>query len=91
MRVLQVIGSMDCGGAETFIMNLYRQIDKSEVQFDFVVHTSSDMYYQDEIYVLGGKIYRAPRFTGINYRAYGMFTSGRYRSLWAACGKFQPF
>lgn len=70
MRVLQVIGSMDCGGAETFIMNLYRQIDKSEVQFDFVVHTSSDMYYQDEIYALGGKIYRAPRFTGINYRAY---------------------
>lgn len=39
MRVLHVIGAMDCAGAETFLMNLYRNIDRNKIQFDFVVHT----------------------------------------------------
>ncbi len=38
MRVLQVIGVMDRGGAETMIMNLYRAMDRSDLQFDFLVH-----------------------------------------------------
>ena len=36
IRVLHVIGIMNRGGAETMIMNLYRHIDRSKVQFDFV-------------------------------------------------------
>ncbi len=36
VRVLQVIGAMDRGGAETMIMNLYRNIDKNKFQFDFI-------------------------------------------------------
>lgn len=39
LRVLHIIGSMNLGGAETLIMNLYRNIDRSKLQFDFVVHT----------------------------------------------------
>lgn len=35
LRVLHVIGKMDRGGAETLLMNLYRVIDRSRVQFDF--------------------------------------------------------
>ena len=35
IRVLHVIGAMDRGGAETMIMNLYRAIDRTKVQFDF--------------------------------------------------------
>ena len=38
IRVLQVMSSMNRGGAETMIMNIYRNIDRSKVQFDFVVH-----------------------------------------------------
>ena len=38
IRVLHVLGGLDRGGAETMVMNLYRAIDKSRVQFDFVVH-----------------------------------------------------
>lgn len=70
IRVLQVIGSMNRGGAETMIMNLYRQIDKSKVQFDFMVHTNQKGAYDDEIIKLGGKIYNVPRFKGTNIWTY---------------------
>ena len=40
IRVLHVFSRMDRGGAETMIMNLYRNIDRENVQFDFVVHLS---------------------------------------------------
>jgi glycosyltransferase involved in cell wall biosynthesis len=46
------------GGAETMVMNYYRRIDRSKVQFDFVVHRSERGAYEDEIESLGGKIYR---------------------------------
>lgn len=37
IRVLQVFSKMNRGGAETIIMNLYRNIDKIKVLFDFIV------------------------------------------------------
>lgn len=72
IRVLHVIGAMDRGGAETMIMNLYRNIDRERVQFDFMVHEERECDYDDEIDALGGHIYRVPRFNGLNvfeYRA----------------------
>ena len=38
LQVVQVLGRMDRGGAETMVMNLYRKIDRTKVQFVFVVH-----------------------------------------------------
>ena len=70
MRVLHVIGAMDRGGAETMIMNLYRAMDRTEVQFDFLVHEERECDYDAEILSLGGRIFRAPRFNGVNYYAY---------------------
>lgn len=64
VRVLHVVGSMHPGGIENFIMNLYRNIDRSKVQFDFITHTESDPAYVKEIESLGGKLYRLPRLTG---------------------------
>lgn len=60
IRILHIIGRMNMGGAETFIMNVYRNIDRSKFQFDFVVHTEEKCTYDDEIESLGGKIYRIP-------------------------------
>ena len=34
---------MDRGGAETFIMNVYRKIDRNKFQFDFVVTTDKNV------------------------------------------------
>lgn len=70
IRILQVIGVMNRGGAETMIMNLYRQIDKSKVQFDFVEHTYEQAIFDNEIENMGGKIYHCPRFDGKNYFEY---------------------
>lgn len=48
-------------GLETMLMNYYRHIDRSKVQFDFLVHHSARVAYDDEIEALGGKIYRVQR------------------------------
>lgn len=71
MRILHVIGAMDRGGAETMIMNLYRSMDRTQVQFDFLVHEQRVCDYDEEIESLGGRVFRClPRFTGANYLRY---------------------
>ena len=55
MRVLQVIGVMDRGGAETMVMNLYRAMDRERIQFDFLVHEQREGDYDAEIERLGGR------------------------------------
>lgn len=67
LRVLHVIGKMDRAGAESLIMNIYKSIDRTTVQFDFLVFTSEKGDYDQEILDLGGRIYRMPRFRGYNY------------------------
>ena len=58
MRVLFLDTVMDRGGAEAMTMNYYRNIDRSKVQFDFLVHREYKAAYEDEITALGGRIYR---------------------------------
>lgn len=60
IRILQVFTVLNRGGAETMIMNYYRHIDRSKVQFDFLVHRSQPGAYEEEIKKLGGRIYRMP-------------------------------
>ena len=69
-RVLHVFGRLNRGGAETMVMNLYRNIDRSKVQFDFIVHTTDKCDYYDEIKSLGGKIYSIPAYIGKNHFQY---------------------
>lgn len=70
VRVLQVVTHMNRGGLETMIMNYYRNIDREQIQFDFLVHRQERADYDDEIEKLGGKIYRLPRLNpfGRTYR-----------------------
>lgn len=60
VRVLNLFTIMNRGGAETMVMNYYRNIDRTKVQFDFMVHRQERGAYDDEIEALGGKIYRMP-------------------------------
>lgn len=64
IRVLHVIGIMNRGGAEAMIMNLYRNIDRDRVQFDFVENSPEKGVYEDEIHSLGGRIFHCPKFKG---------------------------
>ncbi len=61
IRVLQVVTHMERGGLESMLMNYYRHIDRTQVQFDFLVHRQERAAFDDEIEALGGKIYRLPR------------------------------
>lgn len=70
IRVLQVLGTTDLGGAESRTMDLYRNMDRERVQFDFAVHTGQKGYFDEEIESLGGHIYRLPKFRVYNWRAY---------------------
>ena len=56
-RVLHVVNRMGYGGIETFLMNIYRNINKNEIQFDFAVHTHIPGDYDEEIKQMGGNIY----------------------------------
>ena len=66
IRVLMVVGSLDCGGAESLVMNLFRNIDRSKIVFDFAVHTDYPGFFADEVEALGGKIYHFPKYRIIN-------------------------
>lgn len=56
-RLLCIVGKMDTGGAETFLMKIYRNIDRSKFQMDFCVSDSEPGIYDTEILSLGGKIF----------------------------------
>lgn len=58
IRILNIVPNMRAAGIETFIMNVYRNINRDKVQFDFLVHSSKKEFFDDEIEKLGGKIYR---------------------------------
>lgn len=70
IRVLQVVTIMNRGGLETMIMNYYRKIDRTKIQFDFIVHRMERGDYDDEIEAMGGKIYRMVNIRPGNYHKY---------------------
>lgn len=70
IRVLQVLTAMNRAGTETMLMNLYRAVDRSRIQFDFAVSTTNHCDYDDEIEALGGSIIHYPLYTGKNHIAY---------------------
>jgi len=56
IKVAHVLGKMDRGGAETWLMHVLRTIDREKYQLDFIVHTIEPGDYDEEIIQLGSKI-----------------------------------
>lgn len=75
-RILHIVGSMNRAGAETMVMNLYRQIDRDRYQFDFIYFTPQKCDYDDEITKMGGKIYRVfPKSRRVFARYFNYYTT----------------
>lgn len=55
-RVLHVVGAMNRGGAETMIMSMYRALDRTRLQFDFLELQSGPSDYREEILSMGGRL-----------------------------------
>lgn len=74
IHVLHVVGQMNYGGTEAFLMNLLRIIDRESFQFDFVEQTTEECAHDKEIISLGSTIYRCPHI--------GLMSLGNYRKWW---------
>jgi len=66
IRVLHMIGSLNIGGSQSMVLNLYQKIDRNRVQFDFLVDHHNDLMLAKKITELGGRIYFMPPFKGYN-------------------------
>lgn len=62
IRVAHVIGKMVGGGVEAVIMNFYRCLDRSQVQFDFIIDSDSTVVPAEEIGDLGGRVFEVPPY-----------------------------
>lgn len=55
IRIAQIVGKMNSGGVESFIMNYYRNINRDKIQFDFIVDENSTLPQKKEIEEMGRK------------------------------------
>ena len=58
IRVLHILQRMEAGGTQALLMNIYRKIDRTKVQFDFWVVYKEKQFYDDEIESMGGHVYK---------------------------------
>lgn len=63
IRVCEFVGNMNGGGVEAVVMNYYRHVDRSRVQFDFVVTESSTIVPREEMESLGARVFTVPAYT----------------------------
>lgn len=73
IRVLNLFTIMNRGGAESMVMNYYRNMDRTKIQFDFMVHRQEKGAFDDEIEALGGRIFHALPVYPQNYFKYKKF------------------
>lgn len=64
IRILHMIAALEMGGSQALVMNLYRHMDREQIQFDFVLDHPDRDDYAEEVKALGGRIYTMPGFHG---------------------------
>ena len=57
IRVLHVLGALDSGGVSNFVMNAYRQLDRTQVQFDFAMTSGKTGLFDEQVQAMGGRIF----------------------------------
>jgi len=65
IKVLQVVGAMNRAGTETMLMNIYRNINREKIQFDFISYSGQEAHYDQEIKRLGGRVIRLSNTSSI--------------------------
>ncbi len=60
IRILHVVGILQRGGVETWLMHVLRQLDRNQIQIDFLVQTNIPGAYDAEVEALGCRIWRCP-------------------------------
>lgn len=83
-RLLCILSSLDAGGAETFLMKIYRALPPAAYQLDFVVSVDGGCY-TEEVLARGGRIYQIPErtkdFFGSFRGLYKIVKENRYEAV----------
>lgn len=94
LRIAHVLGKMHGGGVEAMVMNYYRHINKSKIQFDFFVDKDSSIVPYQEIESLGGRVFEiAPYQNVIQYRKEltTIFLENNYKVVHSHINSLSPF
>mgnify|MGYP004467226021 CR=1 FL=1 len=67
IRVLHILQRMEAGGTQALLMNIYRKIDRTKVQFDFLVVYKEKQFYDNEIEEMGGHVYKLSFREDLNF------------------------
>ena len=81
IRVAHIMGKMASGGVEAVVMNYYRHIDRTKVQFDFIIDEDSTVVPYDEIESMGGRVYKVPPYqkpAAYHSALVGLFRGNKY-------------
>ena len=79
IRVLHSVSNMARAGIETMLMNYYREIDRSQIQFDFLANKPVPGEYDDEIRAMGGRVFVSPGLNPIHFPKYKRFVGDLLR------------
>ena len=82
-RILHVVGAMNMAGTETMLMNIYRNIDRDKIQFDFISYSKEDAHYDDEIKKLGGRVIKLSDSKSVKELCNAINTYGPYEVVHA--------
>lgn len=82
IRVLHVVGAMNRGGVETWLMDILRNVDRQQIRMDFLVHSCAKGAFDDEIASLGSRIISCPDARRPGVYAY------KFRRLVSAYGPY---
>lgn len=66
-KILHIVGGLKAGGIESLLYNLFSNIDREEITFDFVKKIDEIGEFERPIRELGGHIFKSPKFNGFNY------------------------
>ena len=95
VRIAHVIGKLRNGGVESVVMNYYRNIDRTKIQYDFIIDSdSSNPVLQDEIESLGGKVIVVPPYqkpAEYHKALYRLFTENNYPLVYSHLNTLSVF
>ena len=75
LRVLHSVSNMARAGIETMLMNYYREIDRSRIQFDFLANKPVPGEYDEEIRSMGGRVFVSPGLNPLHYPQYRRYVA----------------
>ena len=75
LRVLHSVSNMARAGIETMLMNYYREMDRNQIQFDFLTNKPAPGEYDGEIRSMGGRVFVSPGLNPLHFPRYRRYVA----------------